>query len=490
MRLPVAAGVLVALASCAGVVPPGRTVPAQAYQTRTDDSPTRRIPNERAAIPVRAPAPAPARPATSPVVSPPVGFSAAAGPPIASLPITPEQAARARAAFIVSCPALLTRPDRTGLTTPQDWRAPCDAATNGGDARIFFSEYFETARVGDGVAFATGYYEPEIAGSLTRDDAHRVPVYAKPADLVELDLGQFQAALAGKRIGGRNVGGRFVPYHDRAAIVGGVLDGRVPVLAYAADPIEFFFLQVQGSGRLRLPDGQVLRIGYAGQNGRDYVGIGAMMRDRGLIGPGQLSMQGIMAWLRANPDQAPAILNANKSFVFFRTITGAGPIGLLAGQVARALGADVPVLTDLSDFRLARARQLGLRTVRADVALEEEFDVLLECSGAPAAFRTGLAALAPAGRFALVGMGADSVALDVPLVQGRELTITGVFRYADTYPLALRLIASGAVDVDAVITHRFAIEDTEDALTLARRDHESLKAIVHPGGGVSTPVAS
>ena len=171
-------------------------------------------------------------------------------------------------------------------------------------------------------------------------------------------------------------------------------------------------------------------------------------------------------------------------------VTGAGPIGLLAGQVARALGADVPVLTDLSDFRLARARQLGLRTVRADVALEEEFDVLLECSGAPAAFRTGLAALAPAGRVALVGMGADSVALDVPLVQGRELTITGVFRYADTYPLALRLIASGAVDVDAVITHRFAIEDTEDALTLARRDHESLKAIVHPGGGVSTPVAS
>ena len=171
-------------------------------------------------------------------------------------------------------------------------------------------------------------------------------------------------------------------------------------------------------------------------------------------------------------------------------VTGAGSIGLLAGQVARALGADVPVLTDLSEFRLARARQIGLRTVRADAVLEEEFDVLLECSGAPAAFRTGLAALAPAGRVALVGMGADSVALDVPLVQGRELSITGVFRYADTYPLALQLIAAGAVNVDAVITHRFALEDTEDALTLGRREQESLKAMVHPGSATSAVVLS
>ncbi len=159
-------------------------------------------------------------------------------------------------------------------------------------------------------------------------------------------------------------------------------------------------------------------------------------------------------------------------------VTGAGPIGLLAGQVAAALGADTPVITDVSDFRLQRAEALGLRTARADAPLTEEFDVLLECSGAPAALTAGMRALAPAGRVALVGMGADSVPLDVPLVQGRELSITGVFRYANTYPLALQLIRSGAVNVDDVITHRFALEDTEQALTIGRTDRHSLKAMV------------
>ena len=144
-------------------------------------------------------------------------------------------------------------------------------------------------------------------------------------------------------------------------------------------------------------------------------------------------------------------------------ITGAGPIGLLAGQVAHALGADIPVITDVSDFRLARARELGLRTAQAGTPFEEEFDVLLECSGAPAALTGGMRALAPAGRVALVGMGADTVTLDVALVQGRELSVTGVFRYANTYPLALQLISSGAVNVTDVITHRFTLEETDRA---------------------------
>jgi L-iditol 2-dehydrogenase len=160
-------------------------------------------------------------------------------------------------------------------------------------------------------------------------------------------------------------------------------------------------------------------------------------------------------------------------------ITGAGPIGLLAGQVARALGAETPVITDISDFRLARARDLGLRTAQAGPPLEEEFDVLLECSGAPAALTGGMRALAPAGRVALVGMGADTVTLDVALVQGRELSVTGVFRYANTYPLALELISSGAINVTDVITHRFALEETERALTISRTDRNSLKAMVH-----------
>ena len=159
-------------------------------------------------------------------------------------------------------------------------------------------------------------------------------------------------------------------------------------------------------------------------------------------------------------------------------ITGAGPIGLLAGQVARALGADTPVITDVSDFRLARARDLACGPRRLELRSRRS----LTCSWnapAPAALTGGMRALAPAGRVALVGMGADTVTLDVALVQERELSVTGVFRYANTYPLALQLISSGAVNVTDVITHRFPLEDTERALTINQTDRSSLKAMVH-----------
>lgn len=159
-------------------------------------------------------------------------------------------------------------------------------------------------------------------------------------------------------------------------------------------------------------------------------------------------------------------------------VTGAGPIGLFAAQVARAHGAAEVTVTDLSAYRLGVARELGFRAVAADGELPDGQTVLLECSGAQPAVESGLRALAPAGRAVLVGMGADEVSLSVPLIQGRELSITGVFRYANTYPTALALIASGAVDTAALITHRFALEETEAALTLARREPASLKAVV------------
>ncbi len=163
-------------------------------------------------------------------------------------------------------------------------------------------------------------------------------------------------------------------------------------------------------------------------------------------------------------------------------VTGAGPIGLLAGQVAKAFGAVQVSITDISDFRLGVATELGLDAHRADQPLTGEYDVLLECSGAPVAVRTGLAALARAGRAVLVGMGPDEVPINVPLVQSRELSITGTFRYARTYPLALELIASGAVEVKRLVTHRFSLEQTEDALTAGRREPESIKAMVLPQG--------
>lgn len=288
--------------------------------------------------------------------------SLVAGPAIDTLPITADGAARALAAFRISCASLVRRTDASGLTRGEDWRPACDAAktANDRDAPRFFSTWFETVQVADGKAFATGYYEPEIAGSRTRRSGYDVPVYSRPSDLVDVDLGKFSDALKGKSIRGRVDGTSLVPYHDRTAIEQGALAGRGLEIAWAADPVELFFLQIQGSGRLRLPDGGVMRIGYASQNGRDYTGIGKLMLDRGILSREQASMQGIMAWLRANPEQGREIMRENKSFVFFRELTGPGPLGAMGlpvtGQASVAadprfvpLGAPVFLSMDRQD---------------------------------------------------------------------------------------------------------------------------------------------
>jgi membrane-bound lytic murein transglycosylase A len=240
-------------------------------------------------------------------------------------------ATRALKAFRISCPSVMKRTDQSGLTVPADWKSSCAAAKNwsDGEARAFFADYFELAQVGDGKAFATGYYEPEIAGSRTRSKGYEVPIYKRPPELAEIDLGQFSDSLKGKKIRGRVEGKTFIPYADRTAIETGALEGRGLEIAWAADAIDFFVLQIQGSGKLRLPDGSVMQIGYDSQNGRDYTGIGKLMKDRGLLGPGQSSMQGIEGWLRANPQEGQAIMRENKSWVFFKEIIGAGPLGAL-----------------------------------------------------------------------------------------------------------------------------------------------------------------
>lgn len=161
-------------------------------------------------------------------------------------------------------------------------------------------------------------------------------------------------------------------------------------------------------------------------------------------------------------------------------VTGAGPVGLLAAQVARTFGATTVCVTDVSAFRLGVAQTLGFATVTGDEAIGDEFDVLLECSGAEAALTKAIESIAPAGRIVLVGMGSDVVRLDLPLIQERELTVSGIFRYANTYPLAISMLAAGQIDVDSIITHRFGLQDAEDALTLARREPRSLKAIIAP----------
>ncbi len=284
-------------------------------------------------------------PAATPGPPPPANALSAGlvpGPAIVSLGLGKEDASGALASFRASCPRLIARDDVSGLTKGADWKPACDAAARwpAAEAPRFFETWFETARVADGKAFATGYYEPEISGVRTRQPGFDVPVYGLPSDLVRANPGDAQPNEKGQMPLGRyDDQGQFVPYFDRAAIEDGALVGRGLEIAWVADPVELFFLQVQGSGRLIGPDGTVVRIGYAGQNGHPYTGIGGVMRSRGLLGtgPGQYSgsMQGIMQYIAENPEAGKALMRENKSYVFFREIGPDGPYGSL-GVAVRA----------------------------------------------------------------------------------------------------------------------------------------------------------
>jgi L-iditol 2-dehydrogenase len=166
-------------------------------------------------------------------------------------------------------------------------------------------------------------------------------------------------------------------------------------------------------------------------------------------------------------------------------ITGAGPIGLVGVQAALAFGATDVVVSDVNPARLALAEDLGATAVvdarTAGVGdLDRPPTVLLECSGHPGATASAIRALAPAGRAVLVGMGADELPLPLSVVQERELEVTGTFRYAGTWPVAIALVAAGRVDLERLVTGTYALQQAEQALTAGRRDPDSVKVVVHP----------
>ncbi|WP_226370111.1 zinc-binding dehydrogenase [Pseudonocardia oceani] len=166
-------------------------------------------------------------------------------------------------------------------------------------------------------------------------------------------------------------------------------------------------------------------------------------------------------------------------------VTGAGPIGLVAVQAALAAGATSVTVSDVNPSRLALARSLGA-TDTVDARSGSVLDVpppevLLECSGFPPVISEGIRALAPAGRAVLVGMGGDEVALPLSVVQERELEVTGTFRYANTWPTAIALVAGGRIDLDRLVTGRYPLADAEASLTVGRTDPSSVKVVVHPG---------
>ena len=165
----------------------------------------------------------------------------------------------------------------------------------------------------------TGYYEPMLTGSRRREAASQVPLYARPADLLTIDLAGVEPRVAGMRLRGRVVGQRVVPYHSRGDIeTARPLTGSE--LLWVDDPVDAFFLEIQGSGRVRLRDGSTLRVGYADQNGHPYRAIGRTLIDRGALRAEEVSAPAIRRWLRENPKQAAEVMRSNPSVVFFREL--------------------------------------------------------------------------------------------------------------------------------------------------------------------------
>lgn len=195
--------------------------------------------------------------------------------------------------------------------------------------RRFLEKYTQPYRItagGNAPGLMTGYYEPLLRGSRTPSATYHVPLYGIPDDLITVDLGLFKTALQGQSIVGRVEGKTLQPYADRAEVAQNGLAGKADALVWVDDPVAAFFLEIQGSGRVQLPDGSVMRLGYAGKNGRAYTAIGKVMKARGLLQE-KVTMPMIRDWLKNNPDDMQAMLNENASVVFFREIKGEGPIG-------------------------------------------------------------------------------------------------------------------------------------------------------------------
>lgn len=299
--------------------------------------------------------PPPAEPEA--VVEPTLALTAT---PFAELPGWQEDdLAGAALAFSRSCRRLLALSADASVGTPAlettagDWHDACNALLALGDAaadpagpdaidtaalKSFFETYFEpfSARdlakdEGEGAnadqGLFTGYFEAELHGSRSRSDDFPVPLYARPKDLITVDLGKFDPDLRGKGVVGLVVDGRLVPYPTRGEIEAGALADQGLELLWIDDAVDVFLLQVQGSGRVVLPDGEVVRIGFAAHNGHGYRSIGRKLIDAGELEAHQASWNGIRGWVEDHPDKAAELFAFNPRFIFFRVLDGDGPLG-------------------------------------------------------------------------------------------------------------------------------------------------------------------
>jgi membrane-bound lytic murein transglycosylase A len=351
-RMAAGVVVLATVAGCAQPRLPGRTPP-------------------REPAPAVRQAPAPVAPATPEARPAPAAGATGRVVSFADLPgWAADRHAEALAVFLNGCKAV--KPDKP-------LAAACAAAraVPAGDdaaARAFWEARFEPVELSNGNGstdgLVTGYYEPVIRACRARKPDCSVPIHGVPDDLVTIDLAAIDPDLKGKRLRGRLDGRRVVPYASRAEIDarsgaaslasngGGTSNGSgngngranakalpAPVLAWAADPVDVFFMQVQGSGRLQMDDGGIVRLGYADQNGHPYRAVGKSLVERGALSRDSVSMQSIRDWLAANPSERDAVLATNPSYVFFRELPPSedGPPGSLGVPLtpARSIAVDV-----------------------------------------------------------------------------------------------------------------------------------------------------
>jgi membrane-bound lytic murein transglycosylase A len=250
-------------------------------------------------------------------------------------------------ALLESCRALVARKaDSAWLAICAAARALAPAAPGTDQARAFFERHFtphrivaeerDGSRIDDGLI--TGYFEPLLRGSRKPDARFRFPLYGVPDDLITVDLGSLYPSLAGQRVRGRLDGRRLLPYFSRAQIERGAGALRGRELVWVDDRMDAFFLEIQGSGRVELPDGSQLRLGYADQNGHPYRAIGRVLVERGELTLEQASMQGIRQWAQANPQQLSELLQSNPSYVFFRELPAPSAAGAKPAAAASLPG--------------------------------------------------------------------------------------------------------------------------------------------------------
>lgn len=240
------------------------------------------------------------------------------------------------AAFNRSCSRWARRPEENEVPVGDhrgaagQWMKACTSVAETGYSRKGIENAFQPFQISDHLrveGLFTGYFEAHLRGSRVRDESFRFPLYKRPPELVDVDLGRFRERLKGQRLAGVVQGNRLVPFYDRKAIDQGALNNDRLEIAWVDDPIALFFLHIQGSGRLTLRDGREMRVGYAAQNGHPYFAVGRELIRSGEVAAEDMSLQAIRSWLLDHSDRADALMQLNASYVFFRELRGPGPVG-------------------------------------------------------------------------------------------------------------------------------------------------------------------